>query len=138
MINCFDTINPNRCVAYMRCSTKKQKFDLQRAAIEKFCAKYGIEIIEWFSEYISGAAPLSERVELKNAANLCEKEGCLLVAYSYDRLFRSIPFMFNFYRDFEIDTVFCTKPEGVKAEIATLAHYYRGAVELALRQFNIF
>lgn len=128
MKNCFDTINFNRCVAYMRCSTKKQKFDLQRAAIDEFCAKHNIDIIDWFSEYISGAASLSERVELIKAANLCVKKGCLLVVYSYDRLFRSTPIMLEFFRDFEIDTVFCTKPEGVKAEIVTLADYISGVV----------
>lgn len=133
MRNCFDTINSNRCVAYMRCSTKKQKFDLQRAAIEKFCVEHNIDVIEWFSEYISGAASLSERVELINAANLCEKEGCLLVCYSYDRLFRSTPIMLDFFRNFEIDTVFCTKPEGVKAEILTLADYWKGVIAPVLR-----
>jgi len=70
-------------IGYARCSTTQQDAQAQVEALER----QGCDQI--FSEYISGAAPYSERVELRNAIALCD-QGDVLVVAKLDRLGRSM------------------------------------------------
>ena len=70
-------------IGYARCSTTKQDTEAQLEAL----SQQGCDQI--FSEYISGAAPYSERVELQNAITACS-QGDVLVVAKLDRLGRSM------------------------------------------------
>ena len=70
-------------IGYARCSTTRQDTEAQLAAL----SRQGCDQI--FSEYISGAAPNSERVELQKAIAACG-QGDVLVVPKLDRLGRSM------------------------------------------------
>ena len=118
------------CVGYCRVSTKKQNYDLQKAAIKKFCDEHGLNIVRWYTEIISGAAPFENRTAILDAAKYCQENGFALVAYSYDRVSRSNDFIYKFFKSFEIDTIIVSNPQ-IKKEIYTLTDYWSG---LYLRQ----
>jgi len=70
-------------IGYARCSTTKQDTEAQLDAL----SQQGCDQI--FSEYISGAAPYAERVELQKAIAACS-QGDVLVVPKLDRLGRSM------------------------------------------------
>jgi putative DNA-invertase from lambdoid prophage Rac len=70
-------------VAYARCSTTKQDTTAQIDALQ------GAGCDQLFSEYISGAAPFSERLQLQAAIAACQPGDVLLVA-KLDRLGRTM------------------------------------------------
>jgi DNA invertase Pin-like site-specific DNA recombinase len=72
-------------VGYARCSTTHQ--DTQ-AQIDALLAA-GVSQAQLFSEYISGAAPFAERVQLQAAIAACQP-GDVLVVAKLDRLGRSM------------------------------------------------
>lgn len=78
-------------VAYIRVSTQKQEIGplVQRAEIEKWAHKYGVRIVQWFEEKVSGATPLSERKALQDAITAVSvmRVGLIVVA-KRDRLSR--------------------------------------------------
>jgi DNA invertase Pin-like site-specific DNA recombinase len=70
-------------IGYARCSTTSQDTTAQLDAL----AQAGVDQV--FSEYISGAAPFSERLQLQAAIAACRPGDVLLVA-KLDRLGRSM------------------------------------------------
>lgn len=126
---CYETTSLD-CVGYCRVSTKKQNYDLQKAAIKRFCDKHGLNIVRWYTETISGGAPFEDRVAILEAAKYCEDNGYALVAYNYDRVSRNSDFTYNFFKSFEIDTIIVAGNPPAKKEIFTLADYWKGLVEL--------
>ncbi len=71
-------------IGYARCSTTTQNTETQLEAP----SRQGCDAI--FSEYISGAAPYSERVELQNAIAVGGSQGDVLVVSKLDLLGRSM------------------------------------------------
>ena len=124
---CFETTSLD-CVGYCRVSTKKQNYDLQKAAIKRFCDEHGLNIVRWYTETISGGAPFNERTAILEAANYCEENGYALVAYTYDRISRSNDFTNEFFLSFEIDTIIVNNP--IAKEIVTLADYWHGLISM--------
>jgi DNA invertase Pin-like site-specific DNA recombinase len=80
-------------VAYLRVSTDRQEHgpEAQRATLEAWAGREGVQIIEWFSEEESGATEIDERPELQAAleAVYTHKTGLLLAA-KRDRLAREV------------------------------------------------
>lgn len=87
MVNVQDQLNlkprgrirktdPKKVVAYLRVSTGKQELgpEAQRASIEAYCRAKRLKVVAWHSETVSGAAPLSERVELFAAIDSAKKK----------------------------------------------------------------
>ena len=70
-------------IGYARCSTTHQDTQAQLDAL----AQAGVD--QLFSEYISGAAPFAERLQLQAAIAACQPGDVLLVA-KLDRLGRSM------------------------------------------------
>lgn len=70
-------------IGYARCSTTGQDTAAQLEALE------AVGVDQLFSEYISGAAPFSERVQLQQAIAAC-KPGDSLVVSKLDRLGRTM------------------------------------------------
>lgn len=78
-------------VAYLRVSTDEQDLGLevQRAAIEAWAAREGVEVIAWHEEKIDGGTELEDRAALPLAlAELKARRASRLVAYRLDRLAR--------------------------------------------------
>ena len=125
---CYETTSLD-CVGYCRVSTKKQNYDLQKAAIKRFCDKHGLNIVRWYTETISGGAPFEDRSAILEAAKYCEENGFALVAYSYDRVSRSGDFTYKFFKSFEIDTILVDLNPHIKKEIFTLADYWHGTIK---------
>ena len=126
---CYETTSLD-CVGYCRVSTKKQNYDLQKAEIKKFCDEHGLNIVRWYTETISGAAPFKDRSVILEAAKYCEDNGYALVAYTYDRVSRSSDFTYDFFKSFEIDTIIVAGYQSSKKDFFTLADYWKGLVEL--------
>ncbi len=72
-------------IGYARCSTVQQDTELQLAKLKEA----GVPEATTFSEYISGAAPFAERLQLQAAIAACEP-GDVLVMRSLDRLGRTM------------------------------------------------
>lgn len=85
--------DPGRAVAYLRVSTTREQQELgvsaQRAAIESWARRDGVEICAWFEEEVSGGAPLERRPVLMRAIDAL-REHCagLLVVQRLDRFSR--------------------------------------------------
>lgn len=78
-------------VAYMRVSTDEQDLglDAQRAAIEAWAAREGVEVVAWHEERVTGGAELAKRPRLLAAlADVKAKRAALLVCHRLDRLGR--------------------------------------------------
>lgn len=86
--------NAHIAVAYLRVSTEDQSLgpEAQRAAIEAFAAREGIQIAAWHVDAgVSGAAPIPQRLALLAAiAALRTHNAGVLVAHKRDRLARDI------------------------------------------------
>lgn len=78
-------------VAYMRVSTDEQDLglDAQRAAIEAWATREGVEVVAWHEERVTGGAELADRGAMLAAlTDVKAKRAALLVAYRLDRLGR--------------------------------------------------
>lgn len=94
MVNVSNALRPRRgrrrkvdatkLVAYIRVSTGKQELgpEAQRVSIEAYAAARGLTVAAWYSETVSGAAPLGDRVELFEAikAAKAQRAGAIIVA----------------------------------------------------------
>lgn len=82
-----------RAVAYLRVSTDDQNLgpEGQRAAIERWCATHGHEVVAWYEDHgVSGGAEVSDRPALLEAIAALEEYGAgLLVVAKRDRLARN-------------------------------------------------
>ena len=82
-----------RAIAYLRVSTDRQEHgpEAQRAALERFAAAEGLQIVGWVEEKESGAATIDERPELQKALELLNTNGAgVLLAAKRDRLAREV------------------------------------------------
>lgn len=82
-----------KAVGYLRVSTEDQNLgpEAQRAAIESWAGREGVEIVAWFEDRVSGAAPLDKRVELVLAIDALKDHGAgILVAAKRDRIARDV------------------------------------------------
>ena len=61
--------NMRLVVAYLRTSKDEQNLGLeaQRAGIEQWCARHGLEVSSWHEEQLSGATPVAQRPALTEA-----------------------------------------------------------------------
>ena len=106
--------NENQYVAYLRVSTQKQGYsglglEAQREIIQKhLCDK--IPIAEYI-EIESGRK--KERPRLKEALNLCRKDGAILIVAKLDRLARSVSFLSSLLES-DVEIVFCDFPQANK------------------------
>lgn len=85
--------NPKRAVAYLRVSTTREQQELgvsaQRAAIQSWAGREGVEICAWFEEEVSGGAALERRPVLLRAIDTLAEHGAgLLVVQRLDRFSR--------------------------------------------------
>jgi DNA invertase Pin-like site-specific DNA recombinase len=87
--------SPALAVAYLRVSTDEQALgpEAQRAAIGRWAASAGVEVVAWHLDHgVSGAAPVDRRPGLLAAlADLGEHGAGLLVVAKRDRLARDVP-----------------------------------------------
>ena len=87
------TLNPLRAIAYLRVSTDKQELGpvAQRATIEAWAAREGLQVVAWHVDTVSGAAPIDARPALLAALDglTSERAGVLVVARR-DRLARDV------------------------------------------------
>jgi DNA invertase Pin-like site-specific DNA recombinase len=83
----------SRAVAYIRVSTEDQNLgpQAQRAALERWSAANGVEIVALFEEHVSGGVELDKRPQLLAALNALalHSAGVLIVA-KRDRLARDV------------------------------------------------
>jgi DNA invertase Pin-like site-specific DNA recombinase len=87
-------------VAYIRVSTQKQGqsglgLEAQKAAIERFCANEGYDVVRTFTEVetAKGADALERRPQLKSALNQASAYKCAIVLSKLDRLSRDVAFI---------------------------------------------
>jgi DNA invertase Pin-like site-specific DNA recombinase len=87
-------------VAYIRVSTQKQGqsrlgLEAQKAAIERFCAAEGYDVVRTFTEVetAKGADALERRPQLKSALNQASAYKCAIVLSKLDRLSRDVAFI---------------------------------------------
>lgn len=85
--------NTKTAVAYLRCSTTKERqalgVEAQRHAIETWAARESITIAEWHIEEVSGGAPLDKRpVLLEALASVAAHRASRLVVHRLDRFSR--------------------------------------------------
>lgn len=94
-------------IAYTRVSTGKQSLgvDAQQAAIGRFCAAHGFEIVHGYSDVQTGketqhyVEALERRPGLKNAMNLAKRRQCPVIVAKLDRLSRDVEFIAGLMRD---------------------------------------
>ena len=88
------TTDPRLAVAYLRVSTDEQHLgpEAQRAAIEAWASRVGVEVVAWHSDAgVSGAAPVDRRPALLAAlADLRAHGAGQLVVARRDRLARDV------------------------------------------------
>jgi DNA invertase Pin-like site-specific DNA recombinase len=86
--------DPARAVGYLRVSTDEQANgpDAQRAAIERWAAAAGVQVVAWHADHgVSGAAPLDRRPGLLSAVDALGELGAgALVVARRDRLARDV------------------------------------------------
>jgi DNA invertase Pin-like site-specific DNA recombinase len=80
-------------VAYLRVSTDDERQELgleaQRQAVESWAASNGVRVVEWFTELVSGSAPLDKRLVLIDALAAVAAHGAgHLVVQRLDRFSR--------------------------------------------------
>ena len=88
-----NTRDPRTGVAYLRVSTDEQHLgpEAQRAAIEAWAAREGVEIVAWHEDHASGAAPLDRRPGLMAAVDAVRAhKAAVFVAAKRDRLGRDV------------------------------------------------
>ena len=76
-------------VIYARVSRRDENIENQLLILRNFAEKHGIEVIEEFPEVISGYDSEPERREKwSKAVSLAEKENCVILVFSLDRISR--------------------------------------------------
>lgn len=85
--------NPKLAIAYLRVSTDADRqalgLEAQRHAIETWAQREGVSIAAWYTEEISGGAPIDQRLVLLEAlAAVGAHEAGLLVVQRLDRFSR--------------------------------------------------
>jgi DNA invertase Pin-like site-specific DNA recombinase len=113
----------DRLVAYFRVSTDKQGrsglgLEAQEAAVAKFAAARGGEIIARFAEVESGKR--NDRPELVNALAACRKHKATLVIAKLDRLARNVAFIANLMES-GVDFIAVDMPSATRLTIHILA-----------------
>ncbi|MEW9806559.1 recombinase family protein [Mesorhizobium marinum] len=90
----------SEAIAYIRVSTAQQGksglgLEAQRAAIAKFAASEGIDLIAEFQEIETGKGSdaLNKRPQLAAALSLAKRKGCAVVVAKLDRLSRDVAFI---------------------------------------------
>jgi DNA invertase Pin-like site-specific DNA recombinase len=96
-------------IAYIRTSTEGQQngLEAQQTAIEAFLSSYGGEVLETYTEQVSGAK--DNRTELQNAIKACKKHNATLLVSKLDRLSRKVSFIANLMET-KIDLTVCAMP----------------------------
>lgn len=108
-------------VTYLRVSTKKQEesglgLEAQRTTVSRFAAEGGI-----LAEYIEvESGKKSDRPRLREAIELCRREGVTLVVAKLDRLARNVLFTATLM-DSGIEFVCCDMPSANRLTIHVLA-----------------
>lgn len=85
--------NPKVGIAYLRCSTTAERqalgIEAQRHAVEAWAAREGVSIVAWYTEEVSGGAPLDRRpVLLEALAAVAAHDAGRLVVHRLDRFSR--------------------------------------------------
>ena len=87
-------LNPKRAIGYVRVSTEEQSLgpEVQRRAIESWCAREGIELVAGFEDIgKSGALEVEARAGLRSACEaLVTQDAGVLVAMKRDRFARDM------------------------------------------------
>ena len=97
-------------IAYKRTSTGSQHngLEAQEKAIEAFISSQGGDIVETYTEQVSGRK--DERVELQKALKACKKHGATLLVSKLDRLSRRVSFIAQLMES-SIQLKVCEHPE---------------------------
>jgi DNA invertase Pin-like site-specific DNA recombinase len=89
-----------RAVGYLRVSTREQGksgagLEAQRAAIQAFAAREGLDVVEWFEDVTSGkgADALERRPNLAKALHAAKKLRGPVIVAKLDRLSRNVAFI---------------------------------------------
>jgi DNA invertase Pin-like site-specific DNA recombinase len=86
--------DPRVAVAYLRVSTSEQHLgpEAQRASIEAWAARQGVQVVAWHEDHgVSGAAPLEKRAGLLAALDaVAQHRAGLLLAAKRDRIARDV------------------------------------------------
>jgi len=86
--------NPRRAVAYLRASKDEQQLspDAQRAAVEAWAVREGVEIVSWhLDQGVCSVTPIEQRPALCAAlASLREHDAGVLVVAKRDRIARDV------------------------------------------------
>lgn len=80
-------------IAYLRVSTEDQDLglDAQRAGIDAWAAREGVQVVAWHEERVSGGAELDERPALMRAlSDVAARRAAILVVHRLDRLARHV------------------------------------------------
>lgn len=114
----------SKFIAYYRVSTQKQGrsglgLEAQRSAVEQFINAGGGEIIDTFTEIMSGR--ISDRPQLEAALRKCRLTGSTLLVAKLDRLSRSASFLLRL-RDSGVDFVCADMPEANRLTVGIMAN----------------
>lgn len=96
-----------KAIAYLRVSSSEQGrsglgLEAQRANIEAFAAREGIDVCAWFTEVESGKTvsdTLAERPQLAAALAQAQLDGAKVIVSKLDRLSRDVHFISGLMRD---------------------------------------
>jgi DNA invertase Pin-like site-specific DNA recombinase len=91
-------------VAYVRVSTAEQRLgpDAQMRELREHAAANDIEIVAWYTEHVSGAAPRAKRLALNAAlAHVGEAGADILLAVKRDRIARDLMTMLTVQHELE-------------------------------------
>jgi len=96
-------------IAYIRTSTEGQQngLEAQQSAIDAFICSTGGQVLETYTEQVSGAK--DNRTELQRAIKACKKHGATLLVSKLDRLSRKVSFIANLMET-KIDLTVCAMP----------------------------
>ncbi len=133
---------PGTAIAYLRVSTSAQELgpEAQRAAIEAFAKARGLAVVEWFTEVVSGGAPIDERPVLWQAIEAAKSRRApsFLVARR-DRLSRDVAVSVLLERDLAASGIAIESADGagngagpeaelLRTMLAAIAAYERAMI----------
>ncbi|WP_377703738.1 recombinase family protein [Pseudoduganella sp. UC29_71] len=87
-----------KAITYRRVSTSEQGksglgLDGQLAALERFCATEGFEVVDGFVDVASGKLAVEDRQGLAGALDAARRLGCPVIVAKLDRLSRDVAFI---------------------------------------------
>lgn len=87
-----------KAIIYRRVSTSEQGksglgLDGQLAALERFCAAEGFEVVDGFVDVASGKLAVEDRQGLAGALDAARRLGCPVIVAKLDRLSRDVAFI---------------------------------------------